>query len=159
MTSNPDTDLFISRLVQAPREYVWAAWADPAVLQQWWCPTPWQVEFQRFEMHAGGAFDTVMHGPAGEQIPEQGAFLEVVPFERIVFTSMLTAGWRPTAQHFLPMTAIITLADVGDETRYTAQVLHPDAATCKRHSEMGFHEGWDVCIAQLEQVARHLAGL
>lgn len=152
-----ELDLVISRLIQAPRASVWTAWSDPHLLQEWWCPKPWRVELECFEMRAGGAFDTVLHGPNGERIAEQGAFLEVVPYQRIAFTTMLTAGWRPTTGHFLPMTAIITLADAGNQTAYDVRVLHPDAATCKRHLEMGFHEGWGICISQLEELAQQLA--
>lgn len=157
MTSTPETDLTISRLIQAPRTFVWAAWADPGLLQEWWCPRPWVTEVQGFDLRAGGTFDTLMHGPNGEESPNQGVFLEVVPFERIVFSSILTTDWRPVASPFIPMTAIITLVDAKSGTDYTARVLHPDAATCEQHREMGFHEGWGICIAQLEEVAQRLA--
>jgi hypothetical protein len=85
-------DLVISRLVRAPRRAVWRAWSDPVLLKEWWCPRPWMTEVRAFELRAGGAFHTFMHGPDGGRSDNPGCFLEVVPFERIVFTSMLTAG-------------------------------------------------------------------
>jgi uncharacterized protein YndB with AHSA1/START domain len=35
-------------------------------------------------------------------------------------------------------------------------VMHPDVATAQRHAEMGFYEGWGICIDQLEALARTL---
>ena len=83
------------------------------------------------------------------------AFLEVVPQQRLVFTSCLLADWRP-ATPWMAFTAIITLADEGAGTRYVAHVMHPDQATRDRHAEMGFFDGWNTCIDQLDAIALQL---
>jgi uncharacterized protein YndB with AHSA1/START domain len=149
-------DLVISRLVRAPRAKLWQAWTDPDLLKEWWCPKPWTTEVRAFELRPGGAFYTFMKGPDGGTSDNPGCFLEIVPQQKIVMTSMLTGGWRP-ATPWLAMTAIVTMADEGDGTRYVATVMHPDAATGKRHEEMGFFQGWNTCIDQLEAFARALA--
>ena len=149
-------DLVISRLVRAPRAKLWKAWTDPALLKEWWCPKPWTTEVRAFELRPGGAFYTFMKGPDGGTSDNPGCFLEIVPQQKIVMTSMLTGGWRP-ATPWLAMTAIVTMADESDGTRYVATVMHPDAATKERHEEMGFFQGWNTCIDQLESFARALA--
>jgi len=149
------TDLVISRLVRAPRAKLWQAWADPKLLKEWWCPRPWTTEVREFDLRPGGAFYTFMRGPDGGTSDNPGAFLEIVPQARIVFTSMLTGGWRPNTP-WLPFTAIITMADEASGTRYVATVMHPDPATRDKHDEMGFHEGWGTCITQLDDFALQL---
>jgi uncharacterized protein YndB with AHSA1/START domain len=149
-------DLVISRLVRAPRAKLWKAWTDPHLLKEWWCPKPWTTEVRAFELRPGGAFYTFMKGPDGGTSDNPGCFLEIVPQQKIVMTSMLTGGWRP-ATPWLAMTAIVTMADEGDGTRYVATVMHPDATTKERHEEMGFFQGWNTCIDQLESFARALA--
>ena len=37
---------------------------------------------------------------------------------------------------------------------YIATVMHPDKATRDRHEEMGFFQGWNTCIDQLEAFAQ-----
>ena len=37
-----------------------------------------------------------------------------------------------------------------------ATVMHPDAATRDRHEELGFFDGWNTCIDQLEAFASEL---
>lgn len=148
----PDHDLVISRLLKAPRAALWRAWTEPDRLKQWWCPKPWVTEVRAFELRPGGAFHTFMSGPDGGTSDNPGCFLEIVPGERIVSTSMLLAGWRP-ATPWMAMTAVITFADEAGGTRYTATAMHPDAATRDKHDEMGFFEGWNLCIDQLEAFA------
>ena len=149
-------DLEISRLLRAPRALVWKAWTDPAHLREWWCPKPWTTEVRAFDLRPGGAFYTFMRGPDGGTSDNPGVFLEIVPQSRIVFTTALVEGWRPAAEPWMPMTAIISLADEGGGTRYTANVLHKDAATCAQHEELGFFDGWGTCIKQLDAYAQQL---
>lgn len=155
-----DTDLEISRLLAAKRDSIWQAWSDPKLLPEWWCPKPWVTEVRAFQFYPGGSFHTFLHGPDGKggtgTSDNPGCFLEIVPKERIVGTSMLTGGWRP-AISWLPMTMIVTMADEGTGTRYIARCLHKDAADAKRHLDMGFYEGWGTCISQLEALAQKLA--
>jgi uncharacterized protein YndB with AHSA1/START domain len=148
----PDHDLVISRLLKAPRAALWRAWTEPERLKEWWCPKPWVTEVRAFELRPGGAFHTFMSGPDGGTSDNPGCFLEIVPGERIVATWMLLGGWRP-ATPWMAMTAVITFADEAGGTRYTATAMHPDAATRDRHAEMGFFEGWNLCIDQLEACA------
>jgi uncharacterized protein YndB with AHSA1/START domain len=150
-----DCTLSISRLVGATPAQLWRAWTDPVLLARWWCPRPWTTEVRAFDLRPGGGFHTFMSGPDGGTSDNPGCVLEVVPRERLVFTTVLGAGWRPITS-WLPMTAVFTFAPDPGGTRYTATAMHPDAATSDRHAEMGFAEGWGVCIDQLEAVAREL---
>jgi len=149
------TDLVITRLLKAPRAKLWRAWTDPQMLKEWWCPKPWTTEVRAFELRPGGHFHTVMRGPDGGTSDNPGSFLEVLPQQRLVFTSMLVGGWRPNTP-WMPFTAIVTMADEAGGTRYVATVMHPDQATRDKHDAMGFHEGWGICIEQLDACAAAL---
>lgn len=151
-------DLVMTRVVDVPRERIWKAWTDPALLPKWFCPKPWSASVLEMDVRPGGAFRTVMHSPDGTDMPEgNGCYLEVVENERLSFTSALTAGFRPAEPpvsvddcHAFHMTAIITLEAVGEgSTRYTARALHSSEANRDKHAAMGFHEGWSTCLDQL----------
>lgn len=149
-------DLTLSRLLKAPRAKVWQAWSHPDYLKEWWCPKPWTTEVLAFDFRPGGAFHTFMRGPGGETSDNPGAFLEIVPQFRIVWTSGLGGNWRPVSESWLPMTAYFTFEDEGEGTRYSAVVLHKDQAARDQHEQMGFYEGWGICFAQLEAFAAAL---
>jgi len=159
MTQNAERadsrDLIITRVLNAPRSALWRAWSDPVLLKEWWCPKPWTTQVLAFDLKPGGAFHTLMKGPDGGVSDNPGSFLEVVPGERLVFTSMLTGGWRPNTP-WMGFTAIITMTDEGAGCRYTAQVMHPDDASREQHEQMGFFDGWNTVITQLEAFAATL---
>ncbi len=157
MIVDETTDLVITRLLGAPRATLWRAWTDPALLKEWWCPKPWTTEVKAFDLRPGGAFHTFMKGPDGGESDNPGCFLEVVPMSRIAFTTCLVADWRPGTP-WMPMTAVIEMRDEDGGARYVATVMHPDRATRDKHEEMGFFDGWNVCITQLEAFALALPG-
>ncbi len=145
-------DLTITRLIDAPREAVWRAWTDH--LAEWWCPRPWTTEIIAQDLRPGGRSAMVMRGPDGEEAPQEGVFLEVIPLERIVFTDAFSHGWQPSGPF---MVGFMEFADEDGKTRYTAGARHWTAEAMKRHEDMGFHDGWSTVAEQLEAVAKRIA--
>lgn len=145
---DPELDLTISRIIRAPRAAIWTAWVDPEQLAQWWIPQPARCRVAELDVRPGGAFVTEISEPGEPFAPHvRGCFLDVVPFERLVFTNALVGGWRPAEDPF--MTAIITLRDHPDGTDYSAHVMHKSGADRAMHHDMGFYDGWGTVIGQL----------
>ena len=151
-----NSELSISRIIQAPRSVVWAAWSEKEHFEKWWIPEPIKCKVIKMDMKPGGGFETRMSEKGGEFKPHvEGCFLEIVPATRIVFTTVLTENWKPY-DPWLALTAIITMEDEGEATKYTARVLHKNPEDSRRHQEMGFEEGWGTTISQLGKLAATL---
>ena len=143
------SDLTIDRFIAAPPARVWKAWSTPDHLAKWWIPAPIECQVVKLDLRPGGGFETRMREGGGEFQPHvEACFLDVVPEERLVFTTVLKEGWQPV-EPWLALTAIITFAAEGEGTRYAARVLHRNAEESRKHEEMGFHDGWGTAIAQL----------
>jgi len=151
---SPDRDLVLTRLIDAPREKVYKAWTDPDLLKQWFAPLPYTTPVAELDVRPGGANLIVMRDPQGNEFPNRGVYLEVVENERLVFTDAYTTAWEPSGKPF--MTVILSFADEGGKTRYTARVRHWTAADREAHERMGFHEGWGRCADQLATIAAKL---
>lgn len=149
-----DFELVLDRLIDAPREAVYRAFTEPALLEKWFVPKPWTVSNVQLNVRPGGIFAFVMHGPNGEEFPNSGVYLEVIPNEKLVTTDAYIEGWHPSAKPF--MTTIITFADEGGKTRYIARVRHWSEEDRSAHEAMGFYEGWGKCADQLEDVAQKI---
>lgn len=148
-----DRELVLCLILDAPREKIWDAYANPEKLKQWWAPRPWTTPVAEYELRSGGPNRFVMQGPNGEQYDQPGVFLEVIPQEKIVFTDAYSKPWVHRERAF--MTATITFEDAGPgKTKYTARISHPTAADREQHEQMGFHGGWTQCAAQLEELAQ-----
>ena len=151
-----NSELTISRLINASPATVWKAWSMPEHLAKWWIPDPIECKVVKLDLRPGGAFRTLMRESGSEFTPHvEGCFLDVAPERRIVWTTALTEGWQPI-ESWLALTAIITFEAEGKSTRYSSRVLHKSPADSRKHEEMGFQEGWGKTIDQLAAFAQLL---
>lgn len=147
--------LVVERVLDAPRPSVWRCWTEAELLRSWFCPHPWSVPEASLDPCPGGRMDIVMQGPEGERMENAGCFLEVVPGRRLVFTDSFTAGFVPQENPF--MTGFVELADApGGKTRLRWGARHATEAAMRQHLEMGFEQGWNSVVDQLEAFARNL---
>jgi uncharacterized protein YndB with AHSA1/START domain len=146
-------ELVLTRLLDTPREALYRCWTEPELLKQWFAPAPYTTPVAEVDVRVGGASRIVMQGPDGQDIPCPGAYLEVVPGRKLVFTDAYTGDWTPKTDGKPFMTAIITFDDENGKTRYTAKVRHWSAEDKNAHEEMGFHTGWGQCADQLAALA------
>ncbi|MBL0898547.1 MAG: SRPBCC family protein [Reyranella sp.] len=142
-----DRELVLTRLIDAPREKLYRAWTEPELLKQWFAPRPWTTPVVELDVRPGGSVLFVMRSPEGQDMPNHGVYLEVVPNQRLVTTDAFTRAWEPSAKPF--MLLIVTFEDEGGKTRYTARVRHWTVEDKEAHEKMGFHEGWGICADQL----------
>jgi uncharacterized protein YndB with AHSA1/START domain len=144
---DPKLDLVLDRNIDVPRDLVWEAWTQPDHVKQWFAPRPWSIVECEIDLRPGGIFRSVMRSPEGEDFPNLGCYLEVVPKERLVWTDCLLPGYRPSPEPFF--TAIVTLEPSGEGTHYVAIARHGNEETRRRHEEMGFYDGWGQVLDQL----------
>lgn len=148
-------DLKLELLLDADRALVWRCYTEPELLKQWFCPVPWKVTRAELDVRPGGKNLTVMCSPEGEEHPNPGVYLEVVPERRLVFTDAFTPGWVIAEKPF--MVAIVSFDDApGQKTKYVAIARHFSEEGKAQHEAMGFHEGWTKAAKQLEALARSL---
>lgn len=155
---DPDLDLLFERVIDIAPHRVWDAWTRPEQVVRWFTPAPWTTAECTIELHPGGAFRTLMRSPEGQEVTNTGCYLELVPGERLVWTTALGPGFRPVAVPApgFVVTATIALAAEAGGTRYTATVRHADAASRQRHEAMGFQDGWGKALDQLVAMAKSL---
>ena len=147
-----DYSLTLTRIFDAPAAKVYRCWTEPELMKQWFCPRPWTTPRIEVDLRPGGSNFILMAGPNGEEMPNRGVYLEVVPNEKLVFTDAFTEAWVPSEKPFFVGT--ITFEDEGGKTRYTARAGHWTKEDRDAHDKMGFHEGWMQCAVQLEEVAK-----
>jgi len=153
-TCDPIRGTFADDPDDVPPQLVWAAWTKPEHLQVWYTPRPWTVARCELDLRPGGRFLTVMCSPEGKEFPNEGCYLEIVPNRRLVWTTVLQAGYRPApagdSETCGPAcTAIISIEPHGTGTRYLATVLHGDEENRAKHEAMGFYDGWGAAFEQL----------
>lgn len=138
-----DREFVHSRLIDAPREQVYRAFAQPERLARWWGPNGFTNTFQQFDLWPGGHWRFVMHGPDGTDHPNESVFLEVAAPRRVVFEhlseqhhflmhigfeargSQTMVHWRQvfdTAEHKQHIAAFVAAANEQNLDRLAAEV-------------------------------------
>ncbi|SDT43445.1 Uncharacterized conserved protein YndB, AHSA1/START domain [Paenibacillaceae bacterium GAS479] len=75
----------ITRTLSKRPELVWRAWTEEKELAGWLPSTP--LESISYDVREGGRYRyTMVNAETGQEFHTGGVFLDVVPFERLVFT-------------------------------------------------------------------------
>ena len=139
--------LAITRVFEAPPSLVFKVWTQPEHLARWWGPRGFTVLSYKADVRPGGAFRFGMRSPEGSEHWAHGVYREVVPRERIVFTT----AWEDAEGRFKHETLVtLTFAEEGGKTRFTLHQAVFESATSR-----DLHEGgWS---STLELLAEYLA--
>lgn len=135
-----------TRLLDAPRKLVFAAWTDPKHLAQWWGPNGFTTTTHAFDFRPGGVWRFVMHGPDGRDYQNRITFDEIAPPERIVYRHAGGDDVEP-----VQFTQTVTFEDIGNgQTRLTWHGRFPSAEERARViKEYGADKGLVETMARL----------
>lgn len=154
---DPTLDFAIERFIDAPVRLVWEALTKPEHLAEWYMPRAWgRVVRAEMDVRPGGIFGIDIATADGQEVPNLGCFLDVVPMKRLVWTSMLFPGYRPAVFDDIPITAIVTMETVGTGTRYVFTALHRNEADLEKNKATGFYQGTEIAV---DQFVAHVAGM
>jgi uncharacterized protein YndB with AHSA1/START domain len=118
-----DREIVARRVLDAPRERVFEAFAGPNRLTRWWGPKGFTSTFHEFDFRPGGTWRFVLHGPNGVDYQNKSVFVEVVKPERILFQHVSGPQFQMT----------LTLDDhPGKKTALTWRMLFETAAECDK---------------------------
>ncbi|OJY63934.1 MULTISPECIES: SRPBCC family protein [unclassified Rhizobium] len=130
-----DREIVLVKLLNHPREKVFAAWMDPRALAEWYGPTSLEIESHEADIREGGIwrFDMVgMFEGQARRFPNLVRFLEIVPNERIVMDHGTPDPNDPDR-----FRTTVTFDEQSDgKTVLTLRQLHPSAE--RRRVVIGF---------------------
>jgi len=84
-----DPEIAITRAFDAPRSVVFDAWTKAEHVARWWDPSPVRLAVCEIDLRPNGAFRFVHQGADGSKQSFTGIYREIVPSERLVFSTHL----------------------------------------------------------------------
>ena len=137
----------ITRTFNAPRELVWLAWSEESELAHWLHPFGVSTDSVAFDVRVGGEYRyTITNDETGEKFPTGGRYLEVEPFDRLVFT------WgEPGAPVEGTPLITLTFTEQGDAT----ELLFHLRGYAGKPGDGFVYDGWDEALVNF---GKHLAG-
>ncbi len=143
--ATPETTLTIRRTFQAPREKVFHAWMDPETLKKWWAPEGYGTPEAEVDLRVGGRYRLGMRKlPDGEVFYLSGAFREISPPERLLYTW----AWEQASMDVGETLVTIEFREAGPSTEVILKhELFPDEAVREHHNQ-----GWNGCLDKLAKL-------
>jgi uncharacterized protein YndB with AHSA1/START domain len=139
--------LVITRVLDAPRALVYAAWTEPERLLRWWGPHGFTVDAAEVDVRVGGAWRVRMRSPEGEEHTSSGVYRELVPPERLVFTF----AWEGCEDGEPGHETLVSLsfAEEGGRTRMTFRQEVFTSVPSRDAHEGGWSEAFERLAAHL----------
>ena len=152
----PRTDR-ATRVIAAPLESVWAAFADPEALVTWLPPGGMIGRFERFDARPGGSYRMVLtysdaSGAPGKATMDsdivEARFVDIIPGERVVQAVDFVSD-DPAYAGTMVMNWEVTAVDAGTRVNIVAEDV-PDGISAEDHAA-GLASSLTKLAAYLEQ--------
>jgi uncharacterized protein YndB with AHSA1/START domain len=145
-----DREFVMSRVFDAPRDLVFRACTDPALIPQWWGPRRMTTLVDQMDVRPGGAWRFVQTDADGSVYAFRGEYREVVPPERMV----QTFEWEGMPGHISVET--MTLEELDGKTRMTTHAVYATAEDAQGVVQSGMEEGARETWERLAELLSHL---
>jgi len=146
-TPTNDREIANTRVFDAPREVVFAAWTDPQHLAAWWGPVGFTTTTHAMDARTGGTWRFTMHGSDGRDYENRIEFLDVLAPERLVYRHSGGEDVEPVRFH-----VTVTFAPLGEKTLLTMRMVFETPEDLARTEETyGAVQGAVETLARLRE--------
>lgn len=148
ITTPNDTDLRMERSFDAPRERVYRAYTDPALLVRWLGPRRLKMRIDEMDVRPGGRWRFVHVDEDGSEYGFHGEFLGIRPNERISQTWIFEGHPEAAALEMAEFVERDGRTTVVSTARYLLKE-HRDS-----HLQSGMEEGVEEGYDRLDELLR-----
>ncbi|PZQ63435.1 MAG: ATPase [Phenylobacterium zucineum] len=146
-----DREIVLSRVIDAPRGLVYAAWSDPEQIQTWFGPEGLAIETREIDLRPGGVWRFDMVGDGGVRFGNRMVFLRMDAPALIEVEHGADEDEDPGRFRML-----VTFDEqTNGKTVVTLRQMHPSKAM--RDEKIGFG-AVEYGGQTLDKLARHVAG-
>jgi uncharacterized protein YndB with AHSA1/START domain len=156
VTLPSDTEILIRREFDAPRQLIFKAWTTPELVRRWWHANRGTCTTTDIDLRVGGKWRWVMVTDDGFEVAFHGAYREIVPDERLVYTEVYE-GAPPAEDGEEAALNTVTLTERDGRTTVTTLVQTRTKAVRDMIINSGMEAGMQDAYDLMEQVAISLA--
>lgn len=143
---------YVKRVFDANLELVWQAWTTPELLDQWWAPKPYQSKTKVMDFKVGGRRFYAMVSPEGQEHWAIQKYTSISPKTNFKF---LNAFADKDENPDLPGSDWdLDFSELNGTTTVHIAIYNESRERMEKMIEMGFKEGFTVCLNQLEEVLK-----
>jgi uncharacterized protein YndB with AHSA1/START domain len=149
VTAPGDREIVMSRVVDAPRHLVFAAFTKPELIKQWLLGPPgWSMPVCEIDLRVGGSYRYVWRKNAtGTEMGMGGVYHEIAPPERLVATEKFDDAWYPGEA-----VSTLVLTEQAGKTTITQTVLYESREARDAVLKSGMQSGVAASYDRLEEM-------
>lgn len=144
MSTDTQTSVRISRVINADPETLFRAWTEPDQLKRWSCPQGTTLADVAVDLTVGGRYRLRMEAPDGTAHTAIGVYREIEAPHRLVYTW----GWEEEDYDVGETLVTVEFHDRGGASEVVlTHELFPSVEATSQHSD-----GWTSCFTRLERM-------
>lgn len=152
LTLASDVEVVGTRVFNAPRELVFRAYNDPALIPRWWGPRGYVTIVETQDTRVGGRWRYLHRPPSSEELAFSGEYREVTPPSRVVRTS----NFEPVGPGHEVLETVEFEELEGGRTKMTTSMLFLSKADRDAMIESGMEGGYSQSLERLDEILQEL---
>ncbi len=140
MTTETDTTIRLTRIINASHSDVFRAWTEPSQMRKWAAPDGIEVQGTEVDLTVGGKYLISMRSPDGAEYNAYGVYREVSPPAKLVYT------WRWKEEAHDCGETLVTV-EFNDMEGSTELVLTHDLFPALE-AKTDHEQGWTSCLSR-----------
>ena len=143
-----ESTVSLTRVFDAPRERVFAAWTDARQLERWFGPRGFTLHSAEADPRPGGMFRLCLRSPQGKDYWVRGLYREVVAPERLVISCTAEdEKGIPRLEEIIS----VSFADEGGRTRLSLNATAGGTGPEAEAMMAGMPRGWNQTVSRLDE--------
>jgi uncharacterized protein YndB with AHSA1/START domain len=142
--------VFVNREFDSDLSLVWDAFTKQEILDQWWAPKPWLSKTKFMDFKVGGRRFYAMVSPEGQERWSIQKYTSISPKTNF---KMSNAFADKDENPDLPGSDWdLNFSEQNGTTKVSIIIKNESLARMEKMIEMGFREGFTMCLQQLDEL-------
>ena len=149
-------EFVVERHFSAPRTLLFQVFTRPEHLKNWWAPYPYTISACTVDLRPGGIWHYAMRSPEGQEHWSRSVYREIVPPEKLVYTSTFADAHANPIEGIPEHLTTILFTEEADKTKATARIQFSSPEALKIALDMRMQQGmnmtWDSLIEYVQKL-------
>lgn len=141
----------VKREFAATIDFVWAAWTQPELLDQWWAPKPYQTKTKSMEFREGGCWLYYMVSPENEKHWCRADYQKIEPLKSFSGLDAFCDEQGNINKEFPRSLWTNVFRETNQTTTVNITIAYEQLADLEKIIALGFKEGFTAALGNLDQ--------
>ena len=152
VTLPSETEIRFTRFFNRSRHLLFEAWTRPEHVRQWWGCDGSSISVCEIDLRVGGLWKLVIRMPDRSEHPFHGAYREIVPGERLVYSECYDVPQVGSPEWL----TTVSFEEVEGKTLLTHTIRHRSREVRDAHLQAGMEAGSIQMLRRLDEHTAHM---